>query len=406
MIPRGAPDISWTDLGVGLLGCCQPGAPAGVQARVEARWSPKHDSLACLSVRSGFDLVLQALELPLGSEIIVSALTIRDMCRIIEHHGLVTVPIDVEPNTLAVDAAQIERLIGPRTRAILVAHLFGSRMPLDSLIDVARRHRLLVLEDCAQAYDGSAYRGHPEGDVSMFSFGPIKTSTALGGALLRFRDQSLLDKVRHRQAGYPVQRRREFVRRVALFAMLKLLARPFPLLLFITFLRLRGHDHDQVLSQAVRGFPGGDLMRRLRRRPSTPLLRLLDRRLGTAMPAQVEWRRVLAQRLAGAMPAVRRPGAHASPHAHWVLPIESSDPDTLVRLLWASGFDATRHASSLTVVRPGAEPAAVTNTRVADMMEHLLYVPIHPDMSQDAIVRLGRIVGEFERARGATVAVG
>ena len=397
MIPRGTPDLSWSDLGAGLLGCFSPEDGAPVQRRVEARWTPQHNSLACLSVRSGFDLVLQALALPAGSEIIVSALTIRDMCHIIKHHGLVAVPVDLDPDTLGVDVAAVERLIGPRTRAILVAHLFGSRMALDRLVDIARTHRLLVLEDCAQAYDGSAYRGHPQSNVSMFSFGPIKTSTALGGALLRFSDQDLLNTVRQRQVAYPTQKRREFVRRVLLYAVLKLLAHPFALLLFVTWCRLRGHEHDQVLSHAMRGFAGRDLIGRLRRRPSTPLLRLLERRLRGANPGHIAWRRLQAQRIADALPAIRRPGTHASSHAHWVLPIESSAPDTLVRLLWACGFDATRHASSLTVVDPPTEHA-VPATNMAQMMERLLYLPMHPGMQEHERARLARIVDDFETA--------
>ena len=76
------------------------------------------------------------------------------MVRIIEHHGLVPVPVDVDAARLEVDVEQIERLITPRTRAILVAHLFGSRMEMGPIIELARRHDLLVIEDCAQAFVG------------------------------------------------------------------------------------------------------------------------------------------------------------------------------------------------------------------------------------------------------------
>lgn len=396
MIPRGTPDISWADLGAALLGSCLPGGRTLLQDRVETRWSRNHDSLACLSVRTGFDLVLQALALPAGSEILVSALTIRDMCRIIEHHGLVAVPIDIDPHTLTVDAGAIERVAGPRSRAILVAHLFGSRMPLDGLIAVARRHRLLVIEDCAQAFDGSSYHGDLRSDISMFSFGPIKTFTALGGALLRFKDRALLEAVRARQAGYPLQQRRTFLRRVLLFTVLKMLAHRLPLLMFVTFCRWRGLDHDHVLNRAVRSFAGDDLFRRLRRRPCSPLLRLLDRRLRNADPARIAWRVALAQCLMAALPAMRWPGVSAAMHAHWILPLESQAPDRLVRLLWASGFDATRHASSLAAVLPAhAHPAVIPDNMIA-MLEHLLYLPIYPGMTEQESAHLARIIVAFE----------
>lgn len=404
MIPRGTPDISWSDLGGGLLGCCLPDRPTLLQDRVETRWSPNHDSLACLSVRTGFDLVLQALALPPGSEILVSALTIRDMCHIIAYHGLIAVPIDIDPDTLTIDAGELERAVGPRTRAILVAHLFGSRMPLDAIMAVAHHYRLLVIEDCAQAYDGSTYRGDPRSDISMFSFGPIKTFTALGGALLRFKDHALLQAVRAQQAGYPLQQRRTFVRRMVLFGVLKVLAHRLPLLMFVTFCRLRKLDHDRVLSQAVRSFAGGDLIRRLRRRPCSALLRLLDRRIRHADPARLAWRVALAQRMMAALPAMRWPGASAAMHAHWILPMESQEPDRLVRLLWASGFDATRNASSLAAVLPANEHRAPTPGNMIDMVEHMLYLPMYPGMTEQESAHLARIIVDFETRHEYTIA--
>ena len=94
-------------------------------------------------------MLLAALELPAGSEVIASAVTIPDMVRIIEQHGLVPVPVDVDAANLELDVEQVERLITPRTRAILVAHLFGSRVEMGPIIELARRHDLLVIEDCA-----------------------------------------------------------------------------------------------------------------------------------------------------------------------------------------------------------------------------------------------------------------
>src|SRR5687768_1802064 len=97
MIPRGSPDLSWSDLAMGALALFRAGDHAALQSRAEAAWSSGDDTLACLSVRTGLDLLLQALALPRGSEVLVSAITIRDMVRILEHHGLVPVPLDVDP---------------------------------------------------------------------------------------------------------------------------------------------------------------------------------------------------------------------------------------------------------------------------------------------------------------------
>jgi dTDP-4-amino-4,6-dideoxygalactose transaminase len=209
----------------------------------------------------------------------------------------------------------------------------------------------------------------------------------------------LLSKARALQVDYVPQQRRAFARRVMLFALLKLLAHRLPLLVFVALCQLRGRDHDRMLSQAVRGFAGGDLIRRLRRRPSSPLLRLLDRRLRQASPARIAWRNELADGIMRGLPSVGRPGSSAATHTHWVLPIESHDPDGLVRLLWASGFDATRHASSLTAVLPPETDPARMPRRVMSMLEHMLYLPIFPGMAAQDRGRLVRIILDYEARR-------
>src|SRR5262245_21305060 len=196
-------DIRWSDFGGALRDSVTSGDRIRLAENLEDFWSPRGDALACLSVRSGFDLWLASLALPRGSEVLVSAITIRDMVRIIEAHGLVPVPVDIDPDTRAIDLDSLKQAITPRSRVILVAHLFGTRQPLGDMFEVARRHDLLVAEDCAQAFAGRHYTGDPRADVTMFSFGPIKTATALGGALLCVRDREVLTRMRKRQASYP-----------------------------------------------------------------------------------------------------------------------------------------------------------------------------------------------------------
>jgi len=396
MIPRGTPDIGWRDLVASLGYCLLPDTPSRVQAVVEGRWSSRCDTLACLSVRSGFDLLLQVLAFPVGTEVLISAITIPDMVRILDHHGLVPIPMDLDPETLAVDPMQIQKLVGSRTKAILVAHLFGSRMPLDNLIDVAHQHGLLVIEDCAQAYDASSYHGHAESDVSMFSFGPIKMQTALGAALLRVRDRSLLAQLRRRHALYPRQSRFKFMQRVGRFMVLKFLARPWLFALFIAVCRLRAVDHDSLLIQATRGFTGTDLLGRIRRQPCVPLLRLLDRRLRHADPRRIEQRAAVLSRVVVQQSGLKHPGADACQHTHWVIPVASHDPDRLVQLLQAHGFDATRQASSLVVVPPAPQRPHVTTPKARSMLQQLVYLPVSPAMSQAAIAHVRQIIMDFE----------
>ena len=271
-------DINCLDLAYARrqLLCAALAGRAGRPAR--AALVAPDETIACLSVRSGFDLWLSALALPRGSEVLVSAITIPDMVRIIEDHGLVPVPVDLDADHLAIDIDSLRRAVTPRTRAILFAHLFGTRQPLDEVADFAQQRGLLLAEDCAQAFVGREFTGHPEADVSMFSFGPIKTATALGGGLLRVRDPQTLASMKARMAAQPRQSRWAYCRRLLKYTGMKLLStRPIYSLIFRTWQAL-GRDPDHLVNGAVRGFAGPDFFRRIRKQPSGPLLALVHRR--------------------------------------------------------------------------------------------------------------------------------
>lgn len=398
MIPRKRLDIGWTDLLFGFACCLWPGGRERMRHRLEHLWSPEGHGLACLSVRSGFDALLSELDLPRGSEVLVSAITIRDMTRILEEHGLVPVPVDLDMRTLAVDPESLARAVTPRSRAILVAHLFGSRMPLEPVLGAAREHGLFVIEDCAQAYCadycGDDYRGHPECDVSLFSFGPIKTATALAGGLIGFRDRSLRDRVAERQASWPVQGRGRFLTRICKYSLLKLLSYRPVFSLFYQGCRIVGASHDEIISASVRGFAGPGFFERIRQRPSYPLLALLARRLKDD-GAGIEDRVALARRAIGLMPAVERPGDQAPWHTHWVFPIQEDEPEMLIPSLWSRGFDATRGASSLCVVEPPEGRPETEPSKARRAFSRLLYLPVHPGLRRRDVERLARAVQEI-----------
>ncbi len=100
--------------------------------------------------------------------------TIPDMARIIQQHNLAAVPVDIQDDG-RVCAKDMEALITRKTKAILIAHLFGTRMPLDAIVVTAKRLDLILFEDCAEAFSGLQYPGHPGANISLFSFGTMKT---------------------------------------------------------------------------------------------------------------------------------------------------------------------------------------------------------------------------------------
>jgi dTDP-4-amino-4,6-dideoxygalactose transaminase len=143
----------------------------------------------CVAVNSctaALHLALEAANVGPGDEVITSPITFASTANVIVHRGAVPVFVDVEPDTLNIDASRIEAAITPRTRAIIPVDFAGHPCDLDTIMAIARRHRLVVIEDAAHAI-GAAYRGRRVGgvaDMTAFSFYATKNITSgEGGAL-------------------------------------------------------------------------------------------------------------------------------------------------------------------------------------------------------------------------------
>jgi len=174
-------DISRSDILYGVFSVLSLEKPASVRKRIVGLWQTgKSKAQVVFCVRSGLDLILQAAGFSKDSEIITSALTIPDIPRIMRFHGLIPVPVDIQTGTTIPRAEDIEALITPKTKAIMIAHLFGAKGDLEPIAEIARKHNLLLIEDRAQCYEPGIYRGSDSADISMYSFGTIKTATALG----------------------------------------------------------------------------------------------------------------------------------------------------------------------------------------------------------------------------------
>lgn len=392
-------EIGWSDLICGVASCLRPARRAPMAARIEACWSTANDAFCCLSVRTGWDLLLAALDLPRGSEVLVSALTIKDMVRIIEDHGLTPVPVDLDPDRLAVSIESVERAITPATRVILVAHLFGCRAKLAALTTLAHRHGLMVVEDCAQAFTGLETANDSDADVSMFSFGNIKTATALGGGVLRVRNAQTLTRMRELQAKYPVQSRLSYLQRLLKYSVLKGLSAYTAYSLFARLCRVFGTDHDRVASRTVRGFAGPDFFGRIRRQPSLPLLALLYRRLTrfdhAALKRRTQQGQLLRLRLGD---EVQCPGAEATAHSYWVFPILADDVEGMIATLWQSGFDATQ-AQSLSPVDPPAGRRDLAAVQATAMLAKTIYLPCYPELPTAALEQMALIVRAHTQPR-------
>ncbi|WP_146519558.1 DegT/DnrJ/EryC1/StrS family aminotransferase [Stieleria varia] len=397
-------DIGWTDLWFGFRKTyCKVDRTIAAQD-AESAFTPRDRSLACLSVRSGFDLLLTGLRMPAGSEVLVSAVTILDMVRIIESHDLIAVPIDIDPSTMQLDLGTLQNAIKPQTRAILVAHLFGAILDLSEICSIAQRNDLLLIEDCAQCFDGNRYTGHPGSDVVMFSFGPIKTSTALAGALLVVRDQTLLKRMKSTHQTWPIQPQAEFRVRVRTYSLLKLASgrRTFAILVWI--LRWLGKNRDETLNGAVRNFPADQFFTRRRRQPCNALLQLMKHRIDRFDASRQDRRSRLGRMLADGIGLsdrddnMRVPSAATQYHTWWVFPLCCDERHQLIEQLRYSGFDATAVSQMQAVpsIVGNLADSPVTAQRLVDSM---CFLPLYPEMSEQAISQMIKIVDQHAKTR-------
>ena len=156
----------------------------------------------CVGVGNGLDalmLVLKAWGIGEGDEVIVPSNTYIATALAVTYVGAKPVFVEPDIRTFNIDPAKIEEAITGRTKAIMPVHLYGQPCDMDPIMAVAKKHNLLVLEDCAQAH-GATYKGQKIGsfgDAAGFSFYPGKNLGALGdaGAVVS-NDEALLEKVR------------------------------------------------------------------------------------------------------------------------------------------------------------------------------------------------------------------
>src|SRR6266542_2792829 len=155
--------------------------------------------------RVAFYYLLAALDLPAGSEIIVPSLTFWVVPELARVAGLTVVFADVNPTTFNLDPDSVERVITDQTRAIVPTHLYGRPCDMDRLIDIAARHNLLVIEDCAHSL-GATYKGRPVGTFgtgALFSFQTLKPLNCYGGGLALVQEAALAATVRRRVDALP-----------------------------------------------------------------------------------------------------------------------------------------------------------------------------------------------------------
>lgn len=170
--------------------------------KFEAAFAEYCESKYCVGTGNGLDslmLALKALGISSGDEVIVPSNTYIATALAVTYVGAKPVFVEPDIRTFDVDPNRIEEAITSKTKAIMPVHLYGQPCDMDSIVEIAKKHNLYIVEDCAQAH-GATYKGKKIGsfgDAAGFSFYPGKNLGALGDAGATVTNsKELADKVR------------------------------------------------------------------------------------------------------------------------------------------------------------------------------------------------------------------
>lgn len=335
------------------------GAPLqGLERSLEAFLEVPH----VLGVNSGTDalvLALDALGVGPGDDVITVANTFHATAMAIARVGARPVLVDCRPDTYLIDLDQVDQAVTSETKALIVVHMFGQAVDMAAAAELAHRHGLALIEDCAQAI-GARSHGRPVGstsDAGCWSFAPSKNLAAAGDAgAVSLHDSDLADRIRvSRHFGQVAQ------------------------------------NHHEVIGYNSRL----DSMQALVLAHKLPMLHEWNRR-------RIEIAAAYRSGLAG-LPVSFQEGAGPGEHVYHLFQLRTGSRDDLVESLQSEGIDAViRYPFPLHLqgafrslgVGPGAFPVAEA------LAQETLCLPLHPHLSADQIEHvIGAVRAFFEKDR-------
>jgi perosamine synthetase len=163
-----------------------------------ARCVDRRHGVAVCNGSAALELAVAALGIGPGDEVILPTFTIISCALAVVRAGAIPVLVDCDESTWNMRTDQIAERITPRTRAIMIVHVYGLPVDMDPVLDLARRRGLLIIEDAAEMH-GQTYNGRPcgsFGDISIFSFYPNKHVTTGEGGMVLTDDDELADRCR------------------------------------------------------------------------------------------------------------------------------------------------------------------------------------------------------------------
>jgi dTDP-4-amino-4,6-dideoxygalactose transaminase len=319
----------------------------------------------CIALNSGtsaLHLALLAAGIGPGDEVITVPFTFVASVAAVIYTGARPVLVDIDQHSFTMDPAGIEAAITPRTKAILPVHLYGQTADMDPILEVARRHGLVVIEDAAQAH-GAKYKGRSAGtigDIGCFSFYPAKNLGAYGeGGAVTTNNAEYAQTIR-RLRDWGTDRKYHHV--------------------------LHGYNYR------MEGFQGAILRVKLRHLEKwTAARRALAKRYnelmagcGLELPAEMPWAR----------------------HVYHLYTLRVKDRDELQSALLAEGIQTAVHYAVPAHLQPAYSSLGYGRgsfPRAEATAAQVLSLPLYPELSEDSVGKVARAVRQTASRKAQTV---
>jgi dTDP-4-amino-4,6-dideoxygalactose transaminase len=404
-LPRGQlylPDLR--RIGRGLLASlASPSRGARVDA-LEARFATaleSRDAVLLPHARVALLAILRTLDLPPGSEVLMTPVTIPDVVNAVLVAGLRPVFVDLDERTCNVDPLALATSVTPATRVVLITHLSGLASPMDAILEIASKHGLVVLEDCSQAM-GTRYRGRmlgTFGKAGFYSLSTLKPVASFHGGLAITNDDALASTLREAARAMPLPSRRWLFKMFARDAILHAASHPLPF-------SLAGYYGMAALEQLapaiVDELQRGNIVYDSARRAAR--VKRKTEIAASFFAAYTDAQAVLAEGCLDAMDAGNRRRAELVARLHhrlqeasvpglvrldplgsptfWRYPLWTSDPEALRAALRRRGIDAARTNLCCASREPAFADFAATTPHAVAFVDRMVFLPLHPNLDE------------------------
>jgi dTDP-4-amino-4,6-dideoxygalactose transaminase len=270
------------------------------------------------------------------------------MVDIIKMNGLIPVPISLDSNSLEHDSNQIERELDKGAGLVVLTYLFGSINCTKKVSKLTKKYKVPLVEDCAQSFCGNTYLGDQDSDLVMHSFGPIKTNTALGGAIFQIKDTIIMEKMKKTNNTYPQKDERYFAKRITKFILIKCLSsQPIFGILNLLF-SLIGKKMDKLLYTMTRGLgTNTSLDKKIQFRLSRSQEYFLKNRLHDYDSIRVPNFEKIKKLNKSLGIESNFLGMNSLINTYWLLPLQTQSPEDVIKMYSNEGHFASRYTTSL-----------------------------------------------------------